>query len=196
MPWNGNLDISAGSIKFPKKLPIFSRDTHKGQTYGHICSSHNASYGQNGRYGHYGLTNYDHKIDLYGFSWKICSKCRSPVKMVLKKIKPTEFFGQNKIMWEKMAIFKQFPSYNWSNLKMSGGGGAKLMAQKSWNLFGGLLTYIDSPGQNCRMRIKNIIFLVDKISQAVCRIIYTFNMSANATFSYCHSASRQMQLSS
>ena len=72
-------------------------------------SSHNAHNHHFGHIGHYGSTNYGHKFDLYGCPWKICSKCRSLVKTVLKKIHPTEFYGQNKKMWEKMAIFGQFP---------------------------------------------------------------------------------------
>ena len=40
-------------------------------------------------------TNYAFKLELYGYPWKIGSKCRSPVKTVLKKIHPTEFYGQN-----------------------------------------------------------------------------------------------------
>ena len=40
-------------------------------------------------------TNYGYKFDLYGCPWKIGSKCRSPVKTVMKKIHPTEFYGQN-----------------------------------------------------------------------------------------------------
>ena len=74
-----------------------------------IGVSHNTHYGKNGHYGCYGSTNYGCKFDLYGCSWKICSKCRSPVKTVLKKIHPMEFYGQNKKMWEKMDIFRQFP---------------------------------------------------------------------------------------
>ena len=60
-----------------------------------IGVSHNTHYGKNGHYGCYGSTNYGCKFDLYGCSWKICSKCRSPVKMVSKKIHLTEFYGQN-----------------------------------------------------------------------------------------------------
>ena len=56
-------------------------------------------------------TNYGHNVDLYGCHWKIWPKCRSPVKTVLKKIHPMEFYGQNKKMCEKMAIFRQFPLY-------------------------------------------------------------------------------------
>ena len=41
-------------------------------------------------------TNYGHNVDLYGCHWKIWPKCRSPVKTVLKKIHPTQFYGQNK----------------------------------------------------------------------------------------------------
>ena len=37
------------------------------------------------------LTNYGHNIDLYGFTWKIWSNCRSLVKTGLKMIQPTEF---------------------------------------------------------------------------------------------------------
>ena len=73
-----------------------------------IGVSHNTHYGKNGHYGCYGSTNYGCKFDLYGCSWKICSKCRSPVKTVLKKIHPMEFYGQNKKNWEKMSIFSQF----------------------------------------------------------------------------------------
>ena len=87
---------------------IFARDTHKGQTYGHNWSSHNAHYGQNGHYGRYGSTNYGHKFDLYGCPWNIWSKCRSPVKTVLKKIHPTEFYGQNKKMCEKWPFLGDF----------------------------------------------------------------------------------------
>ena len=48
-------------------------------------------------------------LTFYGCPWKIWSKCRSTVKTVLKKIHSTQFYGQNKKMWEKMAIFGQFP---------------------------------------------------------------------------------------
>ena len=41
-------------------------------------------------------TNYGHNVDLYGCHWKIWPKCRSPVKTVLKKIHPVEFYDQNK----------------------------------------------------------------------------------------------------
>ena len=54
-------------------------------------------------------TNYAFKLELYGYPWKIGSKCRSPLKTVLKKMHPTEFYGQNKKMWQKMVIFRQFP---------------------------------------------------------------------------------------
>ena len=67
----------------------------KGQTYDYNWSSHNAHYGYNGHYGRYGSTNYGHKFDLYGCPWKIWSKCRSPVKTMLKKIHPTQFHGQS-----------------------------------------------------------------------------------------------------
>ena len=62
-------------------------------------------------------TNYGHSVDLYGCHWKIWPKCRSPVKTVLKKIHPMEFYGQNKKMCEKMAIFRQFPLYFCPNFK-------------------------------------------------------------------------------
>lgn len=73
----------------------FYRKTHEGQSYGHNWSSHNT---HNDHFGHNwrkGLNKYCHKFELYGCPWKICSKCRSPVKTVLKKIQPTEFYGQN-----------------------------------------------------------------------------------------------------
>ena len=77
-------------------LAIFSNDTHKGQHYGHNWLHHNTHYGNNGHYGCFGSTNYGCKFYLYGCSWKICSKCRSPMKTVSKKIHPTVFYGQNK----------------------------------------------------------------------------------------------------
>ena len=61
-------------------------------------SSHNAHNHHFGHSGHYGSSNYGHKFDLYGCPWKIGSKCRSQVKTVLKKMHPTEFYGQNKKM--------------------------------------------------------------------------------------------------
>ena len=64
-------------------------------------SSHNAHNYHFGHIRHYGSTNYGHKFDLYGCPWKIWSKCRSPVKTVLKKINPTQFTGQNKKKCEK-----------------------------------------------------------------------------------------------
>ena len=39
-----------------------------------IGVSHNTHYGKNGHYGCYGSTIYGCKFDLYGCSWKICSK--------------------------------------------------------------------------------------------------------------------------
>ena len=74
-----------------------------------IGVSHNTHYGKNGHFGRYGSTNYGCKFDLYGCSWKICSKCRSPVKTVSKKIHPTEFYGQIKKNVWKMTIFGWFP---------------------------------------------------------------------------------------
>ena len=117
---------------------IFSRDTRKGQTYGHNWSGHNAQYGHIGHYGRYGATNYGYKVDLYECPWKIWSKCRSPVKTVLKKMHPTRFYGHNQKIWEKMAIFGQFPLYNWSNLKSA--GTLPQLTQSFWNFLGGLIS--------------------------------------------------------
>ena len=80
--------------------PYFPRIPIKFKLKGIIGPSYNAHYGQNGHFGHYGSTNYGYKFDLYGCPWKIGSKCRSPVKTVLKKMHPTEFYGQNKKMWQ------------------------------------------------------------------------------------------------
>ena len=65
-------------------------------------------------------TNYGHNVDLYGCHWKIWPKCRSPVKTVLKKIHPMEFYGQNKKMCKKMAIFRQFLLYFCPKLQTGG----------------------------------------------------------------------------
>ena len=119
-------------------LTIFSRDTHKGQPYSHNWSRHNAHNDQYGHIGRYGPTNYGHKFNLYGCPWKIWSKCRSPVKTVLKKMYPTRFYGQNQKIWEKMAIFGQFPLYNWSNLKSA--GTLPQLTQSFWNFLGGLIS--------------------------------------------------------
>ena len=119
-------------------LSIFSRDTHKGQLYDHNWSRHNAHNDQYGQNDQYGPTNYGHKFNLYGCPWKIWSKCRSPVKTVLKKMHPTRFYGQNQKIWEKMAIFGQFPLYNWSNLKSA--GTLPQLTQSFWNFLGGLIS--------------------------------------------------------
>ena len=73
-----------------------------------IGVSHNTHYGKNGHYGCYGSTKYGCKFDLYGCSWKICSKCRSPVKTVLQKIHPKEFYGQNKKIEKKWPFSGDF----------------------------------------------------------------------------------------
>ena len=48
-------------------------------------------------------------LTFCGCHWQICSKCRSPVKTISKKINPMEFDGQNKKMCEKMAVLGRFP---------------------------------------------------------------------------------------
>ena len=60
------------------------------------------------------------------------------MKTVLKKMYPTRFYGQNQKIWEKMAIFGQFPLYNWSNLKSA--GTLPQLTQSFWNFLGGLIS--------------------------------------------------------
>ena len=87
-----------------------------------IGVSHNTHYGKNGHFGCYGSTNYGCKFDLYGCSWKMCSICRSPVKMVLKKIHPTEFYGQNKKCEKKWPFSGDFLCIFVQNFKRAATG--------------------------------------------------------------------------
>ena len=79
-------------------------------------------------------SNYGHNVDLSGCHWKIWPKCRSPVKKVLKKIHPIEFYGRNKKNWEKMAIFRRFPLYFCPKLQT--GGHRPRKVEKFWDFLG------------------------------------------------------------